>query len=262
MIDIIAELSCNFGDDMALAKEMIESASQNGATYVKFQWWKVDNLKDGSWDTDGRKEFYCKSELNFDKVEALKKMCGENDVKFLVSCFSHNDLDDIRTFSDEVKIPGIECSNRDMVLEAISKFKKVFISVASTDIEIYKEYASYPNVYLMHCVYSYPCPPENVNIDRVSDLAKITSNVGYSGHYLGILDAVGASFLGAKVIEKHFTTNRSLEFRDNKFSILPDELKSLREHLNEIEKMKIYYGSGCQDCEKGLEEEYKGRWDK
>lgn len=260
MIDIIAELSCNFGDDLNLVSQMIKSASDNGATYVKFQWWKVDNLKKGSWDIDGRRDFYRKSELNFDKVDIFKKMCNKNNVKFLVSCFSHEDLDDIKTFSDEVKIPGIECYNKDMVLDAISKFKKVFISIASTNMDVYKEYAKYPNACLMHCVYSYPCPSENINIDRISDIIKITDNVGYSGHYLGVLDAIGASFLGAKVIEKHFTTDRSLEFRDNLFSILPNELRYLRECLEEIEKMKIYHGIDSQNCEKNIQKEFKGRW--
>ena len=113
----------------------------------------------------------------------------------------------------------------------------------------------------MHGVYLYPCPYDNVNLSRLLYLKKHTSRFGYSGHALGIWDAVAAISIGAEVVEKHFTIDNNLDFKDNKFSILPEDLASIRNFSELFSKMNIECGLDFQEKEKEIRETYFGRWD-
>jgi len=259
---LIAELSMNYLGSMSLASDMISAAAENGADYVKFQTWQVENLKSGLWDTDGRREQYEKSELSYDDHIFLIEKCKENNIKFLTSAFSIKNIDMLSDLISEIKIPGIECGNRDLCYAAIDGFERVFLSTCGSSYEEYSEYANKENVYLMHGVYNYPCDYMYANMPRMLELKKITDRFGYSGHCLGIDDAICAVTLGAKVIEKHFTTDKELPFVDNKFSILPEELAELRGYMDNYEKMMIDRGRDFQNIEKKIRSTYRGRWDK
>ena len=88
MTKIIAEIGWNHMGDMALAKEMISKAKDNGADYVKFQTWSVDRLKPGPWDEDGRTEIYKEAELSKDDHISLKSFSESYGIPFLSSVFS------------------------------------------------------------------------------------------------------------------------------------------------------------------------------
>ena len=77
---LIAEIGWNHLGDMSLAEKMIKSASNNGADICKFQSWDVNDLKEGSWDNDGRREIYKKAGLSIDDHVHLKKVCDDNNV--------------------------------------------------------------------------------------------------------------------------------------------------------------------------------------
>ena len=75
MVEIIAEIGWNHMGDISLAKEFIDAAKESGADYAKFQTWSVKNLKNGPWDSDGRKEIYQKAELTKEMHEELFEYC-------------------------------------------------------------------------------------------------------------------------------------------------------------------------------------------
>jgi len=258
---LIAELSANFLDDMKLAEEMIAAAAENGADYVKFQTWNPQRLKKGAWDLNGRREQYLKSYLTFEKHELLKYLCEKYRVEFLTSCFSVKDIDMIRHFTPVIKIPGVECANRELVDATIEKFDLVYLSICGTKYSVYSKYLKNEKVYLMHGVYTYPCPYENANLSRLFLLKRNTPRFGYSGHCLGPYDAIAAISLGAQVVEKHFTIDQKLPFRDNAFSILPENLALIHEYRLKFEQMMIDRGIDNQECEKEVVENYPGRWD-
>lgn len=257
---LIAELSCNHGGDLSLAEDMISSAASNGADYVKFQTWQANYLKSGEWDKDGRRELYEIAELKKNEHFRLKECCEKNNVRFLTSCFSLRDLDFIRTVTNEIKIPSPECSNRQLVEQAIKQFDKVFISVGSSTYDEYKNYAVHDNVFLLHCVSCYPCSYNKINLPKMLVLQQLTDRYGYSGHAEGVYDALAAISLGAKVVEKHFTIDQKLPFRDNKFSILPDELKTIKSFAESFNNMMINRGRDFQPEENIVRNEYAGRW--
>ena len=92
------------------------------------------------------------------------------------------------------------------------------------------------------------------------ELKKIVQTVGYSGHYPGIDDAMLAICSGAQFVEKHFTIDKNLPGRDNKFSILPSDLKALVKFKENHEKMKEFNGLDLQECEKDIYHNVRGRW--
>jgi N,N'-diacetyllegionaminate synthase len=259
--EIIAEISSNHGGDMSLARDMIDAAASSGADYAKFQTWKVSRLKAGPWDHDGRREIYEKAELSEDDHSMLKEHCDKKNIKFLTSCFSIKDLEFISGFMDCVKIPGTECRNKDLVWSALDLFEKVFVSIGASEYNEYLYYTMQEKIYLMHCVSMYPCPNENINMRRMKFLASFNERYGYSGHGQGVDDAILAIGMGAKVVEKHFTIDHNLPFRDNKFAILPSELKHIVEFSKNYNAMMIDYGSDSQTGEKEARERYAGRWE-
>ena len=114
----------------------------------------------------------------------------------------------------------------------------------------------------MHCVSSYPLNYENINFEKFHYIKKQFNNVGYSGHAEGIEDAIYALAHGATVVEKHFTIDNSLEGRDNKFAILPSQLKIICEFEKKLKIMnKTNKENYClQDIEQDVYNNYRGRW--
>ena len=118
------------------------------------------------------------------------------------------------------------------------------------------------NVCLLHCVSTYPCNFENANLPRINSLKKLFKNVGYSGHCSGIFDGIASIEYGTRIIEKHFTLNKKLPGRDNKFAILPYELRELSSFINSINLMKKDKGKNLQKFELDTYKNYRGRWKK
>jgi len=265
-IKIIAEIGWNHMGDMNLAKKMIESASESGADFCKFQTWSEKNLKPGSWDTDGRREIYKKAELSKDDHRYLIKVCKENNTSFMTSVFNMTDLDFLSGLDLKcIKIPSHEVHNIELIKKSAELFENVLVSTGAakwSEIEDIKKNVKSDNLIYMHCVSTYPCPSNKINLPRIRKLKKFSSEIGYSGHYSGIGDAIAAIASGATYVEKHFTIDQSLPGRDNKFAILPDQMKSICNFRNLFLEMNVDRGLDLQDCERDTYENYRGRWSK
>lgn len=257
---LIAEIGWNHMGDMDLAKSMIDAAKRAGADYTKFQTWKVERLCDGPWDTDGRRQIYEKAELTEEKHKILREHCDRVGIKFLSSCFCEKDLDLIRKYTNEIKIPSPEAGNKILVSKAIEMFDEIYISTGAMELEEYAGWGANPKVTLLHCVSCYPCELSNINMPKMNYLKTICSKVGYSGHLTGIYDAIAAICNGAVVVEKHFTTNHDLPGRDNKFALLPEEFKEIDNFRKAMDEINIDRGLGIQECENNYRKFQKGRW--
>jgi len=264
MVKIIAEIGWNHCGDMNLAKQMIKAASDNGATYAKFQTWSVSRLKPGEWDNDGRREIYEKAELTKERHIELINYCNENNIKFLSSVFSLNDAQLLVELGcDEVKIPSFESRNHDLIKYCNDNFKVVFMSTGTSTIEEIKQSIKYFNkatLYLMHCVSVYPGSYNLANLPKMIELRKIHNLIGYSDHIEGIESSKIAIGKGAVVIEKHFTIDKSLPGRDNKFAILPEDLFGLSQYITCINDMMVDQGFGYNKLEQTSRDFYSGRF--
>lgn len=252
--------------DVNLAKNMIKSAAESGADICKFQTWSENKLKPGVWDEDGRREIYKKAQLSKNDHFLLKEYCENNAVQFLTSVFNINDLEFLGGMGMKmIKIPSHEVHNIKLIKAAVELFDTVLVSTGAARWEEVKhitESVDHAKLVLMHCVSTYPCPPEKINLPRLKELKKLTGTVSYSGHYPGIDDAIAAMCHGATFVEKHFTIDQDLPGRDSKFAILPEQMKKLANFRNNYEKMNINMGLDLQECEMDTYENYRGRWSK
>ena len=266
MTKLIAEIGWNHMGDMKLAKEMISAAKESGADFAKFQTWSVSRLKRGSWDTDGRREIYENAELSFDKHIELKEYCDTVGIGFMSSVFSIEDAKLLKNVvTDYVKIPSFESRNSKLISYCKDNFDKLLISTGTSNWNEVRE-----NVHnlgcdkfvLLHCVSSYPCNLDIVNLPRIDSLKNIGCGIaGFSDHTQGIDTSIIALGYGLEFIEKHFTIDNDLPGRDNKFAILPDDMKRLGEYIKISNKVMDSKGSDFQECELDSRENYTGRFD-
>jgi sialic acid synthase SpsE len=269
---IIAEIGWNHCGDMNLAKQMAKAAQENGATYAKYQTWSVDRLKLGSWDEDGRRQIYEKAELSKQDHIDLIEYCNQIGIKFLSSVFSIEDAKLlIELGCKEVKIPSFESRNHKLIKFCSDNFDTIFMSTGTSTFNEIAESCKFidwkTRCYLMHCVSTYPCDPKIANIQRMKLLEDIRFHdgidtfIGYSDHIQGVESAKVAIGEGALVVEKHFTIDNNLPGRDNKFAILPHELKDLSNYIKMREDMFISHGKDYQECELDSRTNYTGRFD-
>jgi sialic acid synthase SpsE len=264
---IIAEIGWNHMGEVGLAEKMIKSASENGANVAKFQYWNPAYLKEGSWDTDGRREIYNKAALNEKKISELQELCNKYNCEFLISVFGTRGAKMMHSLGIEsIKIPSHETTNIKLIEFCAKNFKEIYFSCgASTEEEVLsalkilkKEKCKFN---LMHCVSSYPCPDEKANLSRILWLKTLHSEIGYSDHTGSTIIPAASIILGASVIEKHFTTDKDLPGRDNKFALDPSEFQQMTNKIKQVVNSMIDHGNSFLDIEQDTVENYRGRWE-
>lgn len=254
---IIAEAGVNHNGSMESAKRLIDVAEGSGADYVKFQTFKAETLVTQTADkAEYQKELTDLDETQFKMIKKLEldraaheeliQYCENKDIRFLSTAFDQDSIDmlaelDIPLF----KIPSGEITNLPY-LRHIGRMGKPIIM--STGMSTLAEVRSALNVLLetgaekdkitvLHCNTEYPTPMEDVNLKAMLTVGnKLGINVGYSDHTLGIEVSIAAVAMGATVIEKHFTLDRTLPGPDHAASLEPDELKKMINVIRNIEK--------------------------
>jgi N,N'-diacetyllegionaminate synthase len=249
---VIAEAGANHDRDLPKAKKLIEVAAQAGADAVKFQTYTGSGL-------------YSKYTPPF---EYLKDLTTESPVELLdrialprewqPDLKSHADALGITWFSspfdqaaveslEEVgvaayKIASFEIVDLELIRKCASTGKPVIISTGMAklgEIEDALEACEKEGndaVALLHCVSSYPAPPEHANLRAMETMRKAFGvPVGFSDHTLGYAVAVAAAALGADIIEKHFTLDRSAPGPDHPFALEPDELSAMVEGIRQAQ---------------------------
>ena len=264
MIKVIAEIGWNHCGDINLAKKFIEAASINGASYAKFQTWSTTRLKKGSCDNDGRRKIYEKAELSKEDHIELINHCNLNEINFLSSVFSIEDAKLLKSINCKtVKIPSFESRNHKLIRFCNDNFETIIMSGGTSTFKEIEQSVNLINkseLYLMHCVSIYPQDYSEANILKMKKLKSLCKNVGLSDHIEGVESSKVAIGEGAVIIEKHFTIDKNLPGRDNKFSILPEQLKNLTDFIKNRELMFIDHGDGYNAKEKDSRINYTGRF--
>ena len=263
---LVAEIGWNFLGNINLAKKMILGAKISGADAVKFQIWDPSKLKNGPWDKDGRRKIYEKSALTFKTYKLLKKFSQKNNIFCFASVFTADSLKIIKRSGDKVvKIPSHESYNIPLIKMALKNFQQVVISVGALTLPELKKIFFLKNknkVIILHCVSSYPLKIENCNFFKFNFLKKKFKNVGYSGHLKGNEDSIYAMANGAVLVEKHFTINKNLSGRDNKFSLSPNEFSELQKWRENIKLFNKKKTISLLNCEREIVRKCRGRWQK
>ncbi len=253
---IIAEAGVNHNGSIDKAKKLILAACKAKADYIKFQYYKTDNLvvehaKMASYQRKNlgknisQHKLLKKYEFKYNDFNKLKKFAKKKGIKFLSSIFDTESLKELfKLRIYDIKIPSGEINNIPL-LEKISKnAKKIFISsgmaslkeIASAIKILKKNKTSKENLFLMHCHSEYPTNLRDVNLLTMQTLKKkFKVKIGYSDHTLSNKVGIAAVSLGAQVIEKHFTLSKKLKGPDHKASLTPQELKKFIEDIRDTE---------------------------
>ena len=264
---IIAEIGWNHMGNMDLAKNMMVSAKESGADIVKFQYWDPINLKSGPWDDDGRREIYNNAALSETMLNELVEFSKSIKCEFLISVFGTMGAKKITKIGQKkIKIPSHETTNIKLIKFCSENFEEIIFSAgASTEKEIEnavqilrKGKAKFS---LLHCISSYPCPSEKINLKRINWLSKFTSEVGLSDHSQSTTIPAMSLAFGTSIIEKHFTTDKNLPGRDNKFALTPILFREMVNNINEAKNALIDHGNSFLDIEEDTMKNYRGRWE-
>ena len=241
---IIAEAGVNHEGSMDLAKRLIDEAAEGGAHAIKFQTYKAETIasKDSPyyWDinkepTRSQFELFKKYDKFWKKeYEQLKHHCDEVGIEFMSTAFDAESAHFLNELMPVFKISSSDITNLPFIELQCSFGKPIILSTGASyawevhqAVEVIKKY-NVP-LCLMHCVLNYPTADENANLGMIKGLIQQFPTVvpGYSDHTLpgGMDNLLNSILLGAVVIEKHFTHDKSLPGNDHYHAMDKDDLK-------------------------------------
>jgi N,N'-diacetyllegionaminate synthase len=257
---IIAEAGVNHNGSLEIAKNMVDSAKESGVDCIKFQTFVSKNIvsKDADkaeyqklqTDSDeSQLDMLKKLELSFDDFSELSEYCKKREIEFLSTGFDFASIDFLSSIDmKKWKVPSGEITNLPYLIKIAKLNKPVILSTGMSTMEdiqlalnVLKEYGS-GEITVLHCTTEYPTPFEEVNLQAMKTINnEFKVPFGYSDHTKGIEVSIAAVAMGATVIEKHFTLDRTMEGPDHKASLEPNELKAL---VSAIRNVEIAMGKG------------------
>lgn len=254
---IIAEAGVNHNGSIELAKKLIDAAAGAGVDYVKFQTFRTENLVSKSAkkadyqqrnvsDKDTSQYTMLKQlELTPVQHEELISYCREKNIKFFSTAFDLDSIDFLASLHLGLwKIPSGEITNYPYLKKIARYGEPVILSTGMSTpseiedaISVLVKYGVPKNqITVLHCNTEYPTPMSDVNLRAMQTLRDTLGvSVGYSDHTQGIEVPIAAVALGAAVIEKHFTLDRTMKGPDHKASLEPSELKAMVSAIRNIE---------------------------
>lgn len=249
---IIAEAGVNHNGKLDLALKLCDAAKEAGVDAVKFQTWKTENIvtaqaRQAAYQTENtgveesQFDMLKKLELSYDHFRYIQDYCKKIGIDFL----STPDEEESLAFLVSLGLPFIkvgsgEVTNIPYLRKIASCGKPVILSTGMSTLAqvaiAYDTLLKAPKVSLLHCTTNYPCPYDEVNLRAMQTLKDaFKCQVGYSDHTMGAEIPVAAVAMGAEIIEKHFTLDRTMEGPDHKASLEPAELKLMVEQIRHIE---------------------------
>ena len=254
---VIAEAGVNHNGDLKKAIELIDIAANAGANFVKFQTFKAEKLV----NPNAQKADYQinnmpgeegtqfgmlkKLEIGEDWYPVLIQRCQEKGIHFLSTGFDVDSIDFLNDLDIPFyKIPSGEITNKPYLQHIARKGKDIILSTGMANLQevidavkvIESEGITRDRITVLHCNTEYPTPMQDVNLLAMHHIAReLQVKIGYSDHTLGIEVPFAAVALGAVVIEKHFTIDRTLPGPDHAASLEPKELKAMVSGIRNIE---------------------------
>lgn len=251
MAIIIAECCQNHKGDRELLRDMVFSAAEAGADYVKIQSMLADDLprrerfEEGLVVDGKRKAIKRPYQTEYDRLKPMDlsdddhlffaELCREANIKPLTTPFARSRIPFLRSLGwDAVKVASYDCGSLPMLKELADGFAHLFVSTGATfdqEIERAAEILPPGAFTFLHCVTIYPTPLSELHLARMEYLRRFTDSVGFSDHSLvdrdGIKASLAALAAGADVIERHYTVLPRDETKDGPVSIDPSQLQEL-----------------------------------
>lgn len=275
---IIAEIGINHNGSLDIAKKLIDIAAYSGCNAVKFQKRNPDVcvpqdqkslLKDTSWGPMTYIDYRHRIEFGKEEYDKIDKYCKEKKLQWSASVWDLDSVEFMKQYDVPfIKVPSAKITELDLVREATKSFPRVIIStgmstmneiVAAANV-IREEKKGVQKPAMLHCNSTYPAPLSELNLSVVQTLKQAFPDfeIGYSGHEFRIGTTVASIFLGATIIERHITLDRSMWGTDQLCSVEPQGLIKLVKGIRELEQA---YGNGVitvTDSEKKVREKLRG----
>jgi len=256
-IFIIAEAGVNHNGNLELAKQLIDVAVAAGANAVKFQTFKAEKViskfaQKAEYQlqttdaVESQLDMVKKLELDENAHWELLNYCKNKNIIFLSTPFDHGSIELLDRMGMKIfKIPSGEITNLPYLRHIGSLNKEVILSTGMADLGEIEDALDIlsasgtpkERITVLHATTEYPCPIEDVNLKSMQTIGNAFGvKIGYSDHTNGIEVPIAAAAMGASVIEKHFTLDKTMEGPDHKASLEPDELNAMVRAIRNIEK--------------------------
>ena len=251
---VIAEAGVNHNGSLEMALRLVDAAAEAGADVVKFQTFKSEEVvtplaPQADYQTrntgvaESQLDMIRKFELPDDAFRRIQAHCRERGIIFLSTPFDRGSADLLDQMGvDAFKIPSGEITNHPFLTYVAGKGKPLIVSTGmcnldevATALDIIQA-ANDVGVVLLHCVSNYPAAPASVNLRAMKTLElRFDVPVGFSDHTEGIVIPIAAAALGACIVEKHFTLDRTLPGPDHRASLEPAELAAMVRGIRDVQ---------------------------
>ncbi len=250
---LIAEIGINHNGSVKLAKRLIDLAKENGFDYVKFQKrtpeistpeFQKEIMRETPWGRISYLNYKKKIEFSLKHYDQIDNYCRKKKIKWFVSCWDINSLNKMRKYKfDYHKVASAMITNYPL-LNAIAKTK--IKTLISTGMSSEKDVEKAVNIFkkhkcefsLLHCVSTYPASEQDLNLNCINSLKKkYKCEIGYSGHENSVSPSILAYVLGATIIERHITLDRSMWGTDQSASLSEEGMRKLSRTINKLPKM-------------------------
>ncbi len=259
---VIAEAGVNHNGDASRALEMVDIAAAAGADAIKFQTFSAEKLVTEAAEkaeyqkreTGGGSQYAMLKalEMSEDLHRALFVRCDEKGIEFMSTPFDSEAAEMLAALGmKRIKVPSGEITNHPFLRYLAAKDMPLIVSTGMATLKEIEEALAViaaaraaagfvaplqEMVTVLHCTSNYPASARDVNLRAMRTIAEATGvPIGYSDHTLGLAVSTAAVALGATVIEKHFTLDRSLPGPDHRASLTPEELAALVKQIRTIE---------------------------
>ena len=249
-IFVIAEIGNNHNGSVELAIEMVDSAVEMGADCVKFQMrdmasvYRKKSLEKQGEDlgTEYILDLLERFQLSADEHRVVNEYCLKKGIIYMCTPWDVSSVNVLEKFNvPAFKVASADLTNLPLLDCLVSTKKPLILSTGmsnESEIKITVDFLNQrqADFVLLHCNSTYPAPFHDINLNWIKKLRNIHSLVGYSGHERGIAVTLAAVGLGAKVVERHFTFDRTMEGPDHAASLEPSEFRALVSGIREIEE--------------------------
>lgn len=247
---IIAEIGINHNGDLNIAKQLINNAIRAGCDAVKFQKRTPEicvppdqqtMMRDTPWGYITYLEYRHKIEFGHEEYRELDQYCRERGMLWFASCWDEPSVDFMEQFELPcLKIPSAALTDKGLLNRTRRSGKPLILSTGMSTIEQIRtaiDVLGTDNLVVCHCSSAYPCPLEELNLKVIQSLYdEFPCPIGYSGHEVGLATSIAAVVLGASLIERHITLDRSMWGSDHAASVEPQGFIKLIKDIRNVEK--------------------------
>ncbi len=247
---VIAEIGLNHNGDVRIAKQLIDAAALAGCDAVKFQKRTPELcvppeqrnvMRETPWGLMTYMEYRRRVEFGEDQYAAIDRYCKDKGIAWLASCWDEPSVDFLERFDPSCyKIASASLTDDALLRHTAATGKPILLSTGMSTMEEIEHAVSRldpARLILLHATSTYPCKPEELNLRLIPVLkARFDLPIGYSGHEVGLQTTLAAVTLGARVVERHITLDRTMWGSDQAASVEPHGFSRLVRDIRVIEQ--------------------------